>query len=143
MTLGDPSGVPFVGMRPLLVLACAVALLVPAAQAAPGTSLVITYIEDVERPADRVRWTLQCDPAQGTHPRRAAVCRELSRLGWQVFRPVPRDKVCIQIFGGPQVAIVSGRVNGHPVWARLSRGNGCQIARWGRVPSLLPQGGVR
>ena len=130
-------------MRPLLVLACALALLVPAAQAAPGTSLTITYIEDVDHTAARVRWTLQCAPPKGTHPRRAGVCRELSRLGWQVFRHVPQDKVCIQVFGGPQVAIVSGRVNGHPVWARLSRGDGCQIARWGRVPSLLPQGGVR
>ena len=43
VTRGDPSGVPFVDMRPLLVLACALALLVPAAQAAPGTSLTITY----------------------------------------------------------------------------------------------------
>ena len=130
-------------MRPLLVLACALALLVPAAQAAPGTSLTITYFEDVDRPADRERWTLDCNPAQGTHPRRAAVCRELSQLGWEVFRPVPQDKVCTQVFGGRQVAIVSGRVNGHAVWARLNRADGCQISRWGRVPSLLPPGGVR
>ena len=130
-------------MRPFLVLACALALLVPAARAEPGTSLTITYIEDVDRPADRVRWTVQCNPAQGTHPRRAAVCSELSRLGWQVFRPVPQDKVCTQIFGGPQVAIVSGRVNGRGVWARLSRADGCQISRWGRVRSLLPPGGAR
>ena len=130
-------------MCPLLVLAGALALLVPAAQATPGTSLRITYIEDVERPADRVRWTVQCNPAQGTHPRRAAVCRELSQLDWQVFRPVPQDKACAQVYGGPQVAIVSGRVNGHAVWARLSRADGCQISRWGRIPSLLPPGGVR
>jgi Subtilisin inhibitor-like len=130
-------------MRPLLVLACALALVVPAAAAAPGTSLTITYIADVDRPADRVRWTVQCNPAQGTHPRRAAVCSELSQLGWQVFRPVPQDKACTQIYGGPQVAIVSGRVNGHTVWARLSRADGCQISRWGRVRSLLPPGGAR
>ena len=130
-------------MRSLLVLACALALLAPAAHAAPGTSLTITYIEDIDRPADRVRWTVRCDPVGGTHPRRAAVCRELSRLGWQAFRPVPPDKACTQIYGGPQVAIVSGRVDGHAVWARLSRSDGCQIARWDRIPSLLPPGGVR
>ena len=130
-------------MRPLLVLACALALLVPAARAVPGTSLTITYIEDVNKPADRVRWTVRCDPVEGTHPRRAAVCRDLDRLGWQVFRPVSPDKVCTQVYGGPQVAIVSGRVSGHTVWARLSRADGCQISRWSRVPSLLPAGGVR
>ncbi len=130
-------------MRPLLLLACALALLAPAAQAAPGTSLAITYIENADRPAERKRWTVRCDPVAGTHPRRAAVCRELSRVGRQAFRAVPQDKACTQIYGGPQVAIVSGRVNGHVVWARLSRADGCQIARWGRIPSLLPSGGVR
>ena len=45
--------------------------------------------------------------------------------------------------GGPQVAIVSGRVRGHRVWARLSRGDGCQMERWDRIPSLLPAGRVR
>ena len=130
-------------MRLLLVLACALALLAPAAEAAVSTSLTITYIEDVARPGERVRWTVRCGPLEGNHPRRAAVCRELGRLGWQVFRPVPEDMACTQVYGGPQVAIVSGRVNGHAVWARLSRADGCQIARWSRVPALLPVGGVR
>ena len=131
-------------MRRLLVLACALAFLVPAAQAGlPGTSLTITYLEDVDRPSNRVRWTVRCGPVGGTHPRRAAVCRDLARLGWEVFRPVPQDKACTQVYGGPQVALVSGRVDGHAVWARLSRADGCQISRWGRVPSLLPPGGVR
>jgi Subtilisin inhibitor-like len=130
-------------MRPLLVLGCALALVVPAAHASPGTSLAIAYIEDIERPTERIRWTLRCDPARGTHPRRVAVCRELARLGWRAFRAVPLDKACTQIYGGPQVAIVSGRVDGRAVWARLSRADGCQIARWGRVRSLLPPGGVR
>jgi hypothetical protein len=130
-------------MRPLLVLACVLALVAPAAAAAPGTGLTITYLEDVNRPTERVRWTVRCDPVAGTHPRRAAVCRDLDRLGWEVFRPVPQDRACTQLYGGPQVAIVSGRVDGHAVWARLSRADGCQISRWARVPSLLPPGGAR
>jgi hypothetical protein len=130
-------------VRPLLVLACVLALVAPAAAAAPGTGLTITYFEDVNRPTERVRWTVRCNPIAGTHPRRAAVCRDLDRLGWEVFRPVPRDRACTQVYGGPQVAIVSGRVDGHAVWARLSRADGCQISRWARVPSLLPRGGAR
>ena len=130
-------------MRILLVLAGALALLAPVADASSTTSLTIAYLEDLERPTERVRWTLRCDPFGGTHPRRAASCRELARLGWRAFRPVPPDLACTEIYGGPQVAIVSGRVRGRRVWARLSRGDGCQMQRWDRIPSLLPAGGVR
>jgi hypothetical protein len=130
-------------MRLLLVLGCALVLLAPVAQASSETALTIVYVADSKRPSERVRWSLRCDPVGGTLPRRAAACRELARLGWQAFKPVPPDIVCTEIFGGPQVAIVSGRVDGHGVWARLSRVDGCQIARWERVPSLLPAGGVR
>lgn len=129
-------------MRALIVLGCAVALLAPAAVASSSTSLTITYIADIDRPTDRVRWTLRCDPIGGTHPRRAAVCRELARLGREAFRPVPPDEACTQVFGGPQVAIVSGHVGGRRVWARLSRVDGCQVARWDRVAGLLPRGGA-
>ena len=130
-------------MRVLLVLGCALALLAPVAQASPTTVLTVVYVEDAKRPSERVRWTLRCDPVGGTLPRRAAACRELARVGWHAFKPVPPDIACIEIFGGPQVAIVSGLIDGRRVWARLSRVDGCQIARWERVPSLLPAGGVR
>jgi hypothetical protein len=129
-------------MRAVLVLGCAVALLAPGAEASSATALTITYIEDSGRPTERVRWTLRCDPVGGSHPRRAAVCRELGRLGWRAFRPTPRDTVCAEIYGGPQVAIVSGRVDGRWVWVRLSRIDGCEIERWGRVRGLLPPGGA-
>jgi hypothetical protein len=71
------------------------------------------------------------------------VCRELSRLGWQAFRPPSPTTACAELYGGPQVALVRGRVQGRRVWVRLSRVDGCQIARWSRVSSLLPPGGVR
>jgi hypothetical protein len=129
-------------MRVLLVLGCAVALLAPVAQASSSTALTITYIADSARPDDRVRWTLRCDPVGGTHPRRAAVCRELDRLGWRAFRPTPTDTACAEIYGGPQVAIITGYVQGRRVWARLSRTDGCEIKRWGRVQGLLPAGGA-
>jgi hypothetical protein len=129
-------------MRALLVLGCALALLAPVADASSATSLTITHIADVDRPTERVRWTLRCDPVGGTHPRRVAVCGELARLGRAAFRPVPPDKACTQVFGGPQVAIVSGHMGGRRVWARLSRVDGCQVARWDRVPGLLPRGGT-
>jgi Subtilisin inhibitor-like len=130
-------------MRALLVLGCAVALVAPVAHASSSTTLAITYLEDSARPGDRVRWTLRCDPVGGTHPRRAAACRELARLGWRAFRPVPGDMACTELYGGPQLAIVTGHIDGRRVWAKLTRIDGCQIARWDRIPSLLPAGGVR
>jgi hypothetical protein len=130
-------------MRALLVVGLAVALLAPAGQAADPTALTVTYLEDSARPRERVRWTLRCDPVEGSHPRRAAACRELARLGWRAFAPVSPDMACAELYGGPQAAIVTGRVQGRRVWVRLTRIDGCQIDRWDRVPSLLPPGGVR
>jgi Subtilisin inhibitor-like len=130
-------------MRALLVLTAALALLVPVAQASARTALTVVFLEDSARPSERVRWTLRCNPVGGTLPRRTAACRELARLGWRAFRPVSPRMACTEIYGGPQVALVRGRVDGRSVWARLSRIDGCQIERWGRVPSLLPPGGVR
>jgi hypothetical protein len=130
-------------MRALLVVTCAVALLVPVARAGSPTALAIVYLADASKPSERVRWTLRCDPVGGTHPRRAAVCRDLARLGWRVFRPPAPGTACAELYGGPQAALVTGTVGGRRVWARLNRIDGCQIARWSRVPGLLPPGGVR
>ena len=52
---------------------------------------------------------------------------------------MPSDKACTQIFGGPETATISGRVNGEPVDARFARNNGCEIARWDSVSALLAQ----
>jgi subtilisin inhibitor-like len=130
-------------VRPLLVLGCAVALLAPLGRAAPdaqATSLTITYVASTARPDERVRWTLRCDPPAGTHPRRLVACHELTGAGWRAFAPLPTGVACADIHGGPQLGIVAGRVDGRRVWARLTRPDGCQIERWGRLPSLLPKG---
>ena len=51
--------------------------------------------------------------------------------------PTPRDKACSMIYGGPQQAVVSGTLAGRRVWARFTRRDGCEIARWNRVAFLL------
>jgi hypothetical protein len=108
--------------------------------ASPGeTTLTIAFFSDGSDPFTRVRWTLTCSPTSGSYPLRVAACSVLDRLGPSVFAPVPPDKACTQIFGGPQVAIVSGRVDGHRVWARFRRDDGCQLNRWARAGALLPR----
>ena len=86
------------------------------------------------------RWTLRCDPIGGTHPARAASCRKLSSLP-NPFRPVPGDAVCTEIYGGPDVARVTGTFRGRRIWAQFRLRNGCEISRWKRVQPLLPSPG--
>ena len=128
-------------MRVLLILGCVAALLAPVAAASSSTVLTITYRDDPGQQS-ATRWTLRCGPVGGSHPRRVAACRELAKLGWQAFKPLPKDTACAELYGGPQLAVVRGRIDGRAIWVKLTRVDGCQIERWGRVPSLLPAGGA-
>jgi hypothetical protein len=81
-------------------------------------------------------WTLRCSPPGGTLPAAAAACRRLLALRGP-FAPTPRRTVCTQVYGGPQEAVVRGTFAGRRVRTRLTRRNGCAIARWDRVRFLL------
>ncbi len=135
-------------MRGAVALAFAAAALCACASgsagtSATGTALTVTYWADGANTAARVQWTLRCNPPRGTLRRAATACRKLTTGGARLFAGVPQDVACTEIYGGPQVARVVGRVKGTRVWASLSRTNGCQIARWNRLsPWLLPAGGV-
>ena len=68
----------------------------------------------------------------------AAVCGELSA---ESFAPVPGDMACTAIYGGPDVARVTGTLRGEPVDESFSLEDGCQIARWERNRALLGRAG--
>ena len=101
-----------------------------------STSLHITVWPEGPHAAKRV-WTLRCAPTGGTLPRRAAACRRLAGMN-RPFRPVPRDAACLEIYGGPQTALITGRLRGARVRARFDRHDGCEIDRWNRVSFLFP-----
>lgn len=82
-------------------------------------------------------WTLSCAPAAGTLPQPATACRRLAKLA-RPFRPVARGAACTAIYGGPQIALVTGRLRGSRVRASFNRRNGCEIDRWNRVRFLFP-----
>jgi hypothetical protein len=124
-------------MLAVAAIAVAAAIASPAAVAAE-TALRVVYYEDVRKPETRVVRTLRCDPAGGTHPKRTVACDQLRRLGWQTLRPVPPNTACTEIYGGPQVVVVTGVIDGRRVWAKLRRDNGCQIDRWDRNRFLVP-----
>lgn len=81
-------------------------------------------------------WTLEC-PDGGTLPHPERACAKLAVLD-DPFAPVPKDKACTQIFGGPEEADVTGTFRGKPVNAHFTKGNGCEIARWNSVEFLFP-----
>jgi hypothetical protein len=81
-------------------------------------------------------WTLQCPPG-GTLPDAATACTKLAEIR-APFAPVPKRTACTQIYGGPEIAHVSGTFNGRPVDTEFSRGDGCEIERWNRVSFLFP-----
>jgi Subtilisin inhibitor-like len=101
-----------------------------------STSLHITVWPQGPDAAKRT-WTLQCAPLGGTLPHRATACRRLASLE-RPFRNVPKDVVCTQIYGGPQTALVTGRLEARRVRATFNRRNGCEIDRWNRVRFLFP-----
>jgi hypothetical protein len=76
--------------------------------------------------------TLTCDPDGGTHPDPANACDALLQHE-DALKPVPRDVACTEIYGGPQVATISGP----GVQATFSRSNGCEIARWDALRPVL------
>jgi len=81
-------------------------------------------------------WTLEC-PDGGTLPHPDEACAKLAKMD-DPFAPVAKDKACTQVFGGPEVADVTGTFRGKPVNAHFNKGNGCEIARWNRVEFLFP-----
>jgi hypothetical protein len=133
-------------MRTFAVCAAALTLLA-AGSASAGSSarthLTVTYWEDGARTTDKTVWALQCDPPAGTLPRPALACRRIATSGRAFFAPLKEGIACTEIYGGPQVGLVVGAIDGRRVWSKFQRRNGCEIGRWQRVsPWLLPPGGV-
>ena len=103
----------------------------------PQTRLAITvYPHGLGQPGAR-HYALRCGPAGGTVPRPAVACRVLSGIS-SPFAPVPAGAICSQIALGPQEAVVTGRVHGAAVSARLTVRDSCQIERWRRLDLVVP-----
>lgn len=131
-----PDGVRLVGVTAALLAAVAAACGDGMTAAQPSASLTVTVWPQGKAEGGARKWTLRCNPTGGTHPAKARACRRLAQLK-EPFKPVPRDAVCTEIYGGPHEARVTGTFRGKRVNASFNRRNGCQIARWDRVQVLL------
>jgi len=83
-------------------------------------------------------WHLTCGPAGGSHPDPERACRVLAGEGASALSPVPKDRMCTEIYGGPQTAEITGTWRGEKVLASLKRTNGCELGRWSALEGLLP-----
>lgn len=103
--------------------------------AGPRTDLRIEIVRDVG--AEPERLTLTCEPTGGDHPVAAQACADLGQAQ-EPFAALPSDRMCTEIFGGPQTATVTGTHRGEPVRTELSRSDGCRIAQWDGLGAVLP-----
>jgi aminoglycoside phosphotransferase (APT) family kinase protein len=105
-----------------------------------GVDLTITLTE-APGATDRVFRLTAADghPTDAsTLPDPGAALEAVERFGEDIFFPKPGPpRLCTQQYGGPQVAVVTGTVDGRTVNARFQRTDGCEIARWKAMAALL------
>ena len=107
---------------------------------APATALELTVWPEGHDSGRAESWTLECDPAGGTHPSPEAACSLLADNA-DLLAPLPDDVMCTQQFGGPEQAAIRGTFQSREVDLRYSRANGCEIARWDTLTPLLDASG--
>jgi hypothetical protein len=144
-------------VRPLLLLVAVLALGACAAQpgaAGEASSPSRSDVTDTAASGDDLlvaidrgdgsapeRYTLNCaDLAGSDHPDAEAACEHLAAMD-EPFAPLPADAMCAQIYGGPEIAHVTGRWHGEPVDLELARNDGCRITQWDSLGPLLPGAG--
>ena len=105
--------------------------------AAPSSKLIISV---TDASGSRAVWRLTCDPPGGDHPDPGAACQAMDTHA-DALRAVPKDRVCAEVYGGPEKAAIDGTWRGQQVRSTLARSNSCEIARWAALQGLLPPGG--
>jgi hypothetical protein len=98
---------------------------------APRYDLTVTYWP-TGRGGEARTARLTCDPDGGSHPDPVSACDALLEHE-EALEPVAGDVACTQIYGGDQVATITGA----GVQASFSRTNGCEIARWDELADVL------
>jgi len=65
------------------------------------------------------------------------LCAQARSLGELLTTQPAKDRMCTQIYGGPQTARVTGTIDGERVDRRFTRTNGCEVADFERAAALL------
>ena len=67
----------------------------------------------------------------------SALCEKVAALRLADLKPERGAVACSQQYGGPETAAITGTLRGERVDLKLSRVNGCEIARWEAAGALL------
>lgn len=67
----------------------------------------------------------------------AALCTQARQLAELLTTQPAKDRMCTQIYGGPETARVTGTIDGTKVDRRFARTNGCEIADFDAAAGLL------
>ena len=110
----------------------------PSGPTVGGGSELTIVVEDGT--GSSTTWRLTCDPTGGDHPDAEAACAAMADHR-SALNPVPKDRMCAQVYGGPEKATITGTWRGEQVFAALNRTNACETARWDALVPLVPSGG--
>lgn len=110
----------------------------------PIADLTVTH--QLDEASDAVSYQLAClgDTAtvtgDGAPGDAAAMCLALNEqaLRDRVLLGPPADVACTEIYGGPQIATITGTLDGESVDAAFDRANGCGISDWDQFALFLP-----
>jgi hypothetical protein len=146
--VGDDRAAPVAGapprrlsaVRPVVVCTVAVCAVIVGCSDDAGdtggppadTDVRITSDRDGRGGAPAATARIRCDPGATS-----ARCRAVRELPAAALRPVPRDAICTEIYGGPATGRIRGVIEGARVDGRFARTNGCEIARFDRVAHVL------
>ena len=114
----------------------------PAAGSAEPVSLTVTFSR---RPGARSVAHLRCRGSRATAGgflravgARRACAHARGVSGLLTSGPDPH-RACTEIFGGPERALVTGRIGDRRVRRSFKRTDGCEVADWRRAMPLLPR----
>ena len=100
----------------------------PERPSAPTVDLVIS----VTSPQEHRETRLACDANEQSRR-----CEAARRLAPFLAAQPPDDRICTQVYGGPETARVRGTIGNRRIDRRFSKVNGCAIADWRRAEPLL------
>jgi hypothetical protein len=104
-----------------------------AAPAPPRGSLSITVLNGPNKKIQH--WTLQCDPAGGTHPDPARACAALEAIK-NPFAQIRTGQECPMILASSRRATFIGTWFGAKVDRTIIDG-GCDLANWSKIGQVV------
>jgi hypothetical protein len=84
--------------------------------------------------------TLECGArheATGFIRDASAACRQVTQQRQFLVDGPSADRICTMIYGGPQVATITGEIDGAAVRREVRRSDGCGISDWEKLSTLL------